>query len=149
MIDKIVVHTPDVMGDSPRLRGRRISVYNLVYQLYSEMSIKEYGEDYELNVFDIISALNYCRYKICIVDNPQNFCYGCSLYKYKSNETFEEFIKRLGYINYVDNEGMLEDGVVNALGSIEDLQEQWYGEDGWSMAATILEKQIETRLPPF
>jgi uncharacterized protein (DUF433 family) len=140
MTDNCIVHTSDTLDGMPRIAGRRISVFNVIFQLFYGMSIEAYSDEFEVNKEVIIRALNYCKDKVCIGDNPKNFCWGCTLYKYKKKETFEAFLKRQGYINYLGDDGILENGVVNILGDIEDFREEWEGEDGWSMAVSVLEK---------
>ncbi len=136
----IIVCTPHTLGGAPRLKNRRISVFDIVNHLASGITVEEYSNEFEVSENYVLTALHYCQKRFCIINNPENFCFGCTLYSMKKNETFDEFSKRLGITTYIDNiDDKLEDNSLNLIGNRQDLLEYWQGVDGWSLARNILD----------
>ncbi|MEL6559482.1 MAG: hypothetical protein AAFQ94_14930 [Bacteroidota bacterium] len=73
----------DYLGGSPRVAGRRLTVYDVVAGLGTYGIDQDYWNDY-VNDFDITveqakQSLEYCRTQQCEVDKPKYFCHRCRL----------------------------------------------------------------------
>jgi len=133
--------TPGTCGGAPRLKGRRINIFNIVSRLAIEPT-EEVIQDYQVTSADVDEAVEYCRTLQCKVDNPEHFCDGCSLRRVGDDETFEEFLTKHGQVktSEVDTYNF-EDGGLLYLGDIRQLKKQWEGQDGWKLADLVANKK--------
>ena len=56
-----IVITKDTCGGSPRIDGRRITVYNILGCLAREMTIDEICEDFNLTKEEVIEAIEWVK----------------------------------------------------------------------------------------
>src|SRR5438552_1214792 len=93
---------PQINFGMPALKGRRLTVYNIVTKLYYEGSVAEVLSDYSITMEDAKEALDYCINLKCKEDpNLVHFCEGCLL------RTFDEGwdFKKTDYVETeIDNQ---------------------------------------------
>ena len=56
-----IVITKDTCGGSPRIDGRRITVYNILGYLAGEMTIDEICEEFYLTKREVIEAIEWAK----------------------------------------------------------------------------------------
>ena len=118
----------------PTLKGRRLTVYDIVTKLSYEPTIKQALEDYEINEKEAKAAVNYCMNLCCKSDNDRlNFCNGCTLNAEQDNTEFDE--NKYEEIAY--NLTVTKDSSFIYLGSLEDLKNENKGKPGWLIAKNI------------
>ena len=104
------------------------------------MSTLKYGglhealTDFELSSSEVSQALQYCSALQCKTDAPKVFCHNCSLRRQQEGpldtSDFEEV--RIGESVYVRGENFI------SFGSMEDLLNDWNGQDWWKVATDLL-----------
>lgn len=63
-MDNIVIN-PLISAGAPTIRGRRLTVHNVVTKIYYEDSLKTALEDYEITLDEAKDAVNYCSKLKC------------------------------------------------------------------------------------
>ena len=56
-----IVITKDTCSNSPRIDGRRITVYNILGYLAGEMTISEICEEFNLTKEEVIEAIEWVK----------------------------------------------------------------------------------------
>ncbi len=118
-----------ILGGSPTIKGRRLSVYNLISGLYDSDNLVTCLKDFEINLETVCQAIDYCS-KLKCTDKPDlDFCEGCQLFSLVENDNsknIEEFKNHL----------VIDEGEY-FIGSVEEYKESIYGRKGWKMAREL------------
>ena len=61
MINISIIITKDTCSGSPRIDGRRITVYNILGYLAGEMTISEICEEFNLTKEQVIEAIEWAK----------------------------------------------------------------------------------------
>jgi len=137
-----IVCTDGTLGGSPRIDGRRLAVGDVVSFIKNYGTLQEVIDDYELTISEIRQALQYCSSLQCKQDKPTTFCHNCSLRREQKGpldiSNFEEMTLSDTTFTKSDNSIF--------LGSINELLEDWQGQDWWTIAADLL---IDLRIDLF
>src|ERR1700743_2440309 len=127
MESKLIVCGDNISFGAPPLRGRRLTVYDIVTKLYSENTITEALEDYDLTLIEAKAAIEYCMKLHCQIDTSRiHYCNGCILRSIEEKWSF----KKDDYIQIEDKLTITKEGSVIILGSIENLEEESFGKPG-------------------
>lgn len=54
-----------ICSGAPRIEGKRITVYNIISDLFYNDDLVEYVRDFGLNVFEVKEAVDFCIAKKC------------------------------------------------------------------------------------
>jgi uncharacterized protein (DUF433 family) len=140
MNSKYIESTPDVCSGAPRIKGRRITIFNVISALFYGSTINEYSEEYEVEVDAILEAIEYCKLQKCKNSNVYQYCSGCILRTFNEESNFNAE----DYYEVTDEEGysitLKKDGTEIFLGTKEELIENEFGYLGWVRAETVFEK---------
>ncbi|MGN6293155.1 MAG: DUF433 domain-containing protein [Chitinophagaceae bacterium] len=128
---------PEINFGMPALKGRRLTVYDIVTKLYYEESIEIAINDYEISMRDAKEALLYCMNLRCKKDkNRVHFCDGCILRTFEEGSDFD----RDNYIEArVDGEMITisRDESIFFAGSLEELEDSEFGKVTWLIAEEL------------
>lgn len=140
-----IVIVEGILSGAPTVRGRRLSVFNVVAKIYYERCLKEALEDYEISLDIAKDAISYCKNMDCQTDSYlKKFCDGCILRTLQDGWDFnkEEFKE----IQISENSITINKNNKNVfLGSLQELEDQNFGLVGWLMAEKIEEKYVELK----
>ena len=118
----------------PSLRGRRLSVYDIVSKIYVEDTLEEALEDYVITLSEAKAATEYCLNLDCQKDKDRlQFCDGCIL---RTIEDGWEFNKD-DYKQIDDKLTISKNGQVIFFGTIKELADEEFGKPGWVIASEI------------
>jgi uncharacterized protein (DUF433 family) len=79
-MENLIICKKEICAGNPCIKGRRLTVYNIVVKVYLEDNIDLIYEDYELSNEEVKQAINYCSNLECINDSTLiSFCDGCIL----------------------------------------------------------------------
>lgn len=118
----------------PTLRGRRLTVYDIVTKLKYERSIDLALKDYEITVTEALAACDYCRNLRCkIAPNRIHFCYGCVLRIQEEESVFN----REDYVETDKGLTIYKGDDVIYLGNLDELEEESCGKAGWEIASEM------------
>lgn len=135
----LVECNPEKCSGQPSLVGRRLTICDVVLGLlrYSPSSPEIYLETFELSKRQAVAAIDYCRTEQCEVDQPRVSCWGCSKRFSDNEETFDEFLEGIGGepVKLVD--GMYSIGSSLFAGELDDLFNDWLGEDCWKLVESL------------
>jgi uncharacterized protein (DUF433 family) len=138
---KNIESTNGVCSGAPRIKNRRITVYNVIGTLYNGDSISEYAKDYEVEENVIKEAIEYCKSLACQTSNVYQYCEGCILRTL--NEKEAPFNKD-DYYEVISEQGdiitLKKDGKEIFLGTMEELINEECGCSGWEKAEALFEK---------
>jgi uncharacterized protein (DUF433 family) len=80
-----------ISSGSPTIRGRRLTVYNVVSKIYYEDSLESVMKDYEISLIEVKEAVSYCSELLCQRDSRlHKFCSGCILRTLQESWNFEK-----------------------------------------------------------
>src|SRR6478735_3889567 len=106
----------------PALRGRRLTVYDIVTKVYYEDGVKVAIDDYEILIQDAKEAVEYCRHLKCKKDvSLVHFCDGCVLRTIQEGWGFnkEDYVElKEGEIKLVKS----KDNQMVFIGSLQELE---------------------------
>lgn len=121
----------------PALRGRRLTVYNIVTKLYYEDNLEITLSDYEISLQDVKDAVNYCINLKCKGDKLRlHFCDGCLLRTIEEGFSFnkDDYIEdEMGDQKFVKS----KDGETFFLGSLQEFEDQEFGKVAWLIAEEV------------
>ena len=121
----------------PALKGRRLTVYDIVTKLYYEDYISVAIEDYKITRTDAQDAVDYCVATECWTDkNLVHYCDGCILRTISEGPGFEgSNLKEL----LLDDQliTVAGDGQTIFLGSKHEFEESEFRKVTWLMAEKI------------
>ena len=134
MEDKLIGCVKNISFGMPTLRGRRLTVYDIVSKLYYEDTIDEAIEDYDISLLEAGAAVKYCMNFECQQDiNRINFCDGCILRMIDENVKFN----KEDYDQIDEQLTVSKDGSFVFLGKIDELEEDRFGKPGWALATEV------------
>jgi len=128
----------DKMFGQPTLKGRRLTVYDIVTKVYFEDSIEMVLADYEIGITELNTAVNYCRSLSCKEDETLlKFCDGCILRTLQDGWNFT----KSNYIQIINKENktivISKDNQEIFLGTLEELENSDFGKVTWLIADNI------------
>jgi uncharacterized protein (DUF433 family) len=139
-----IVCTSSVLGGQPRLRGRRIQVFNAIWRILED-GLDGFIEDVDIEEEALVrAAIVYCRDRQCLLDKPKFFCAGCTYHLVMQNMTPEEWIRNAPVVSSceVDHETIAR-GLNVFLGTPEDMKASITGRDGWAVADRLYNEYRE------
>lgn len=131
-----------VSSGAPVIRGRRLTVFNIISKIYYEEDIDVAIEDYEINIDAATEAVAYCSSLVCQQDvRIVKFCSGCILRTLQDKWGFD----RSDYSEFDCNKtkgiiSISKDGCEVFLGSVQELEDTDFGKAGWLMASELKDK---------
>ena len=127
----------------PTLKGRRLTVYDVVTKIYYEETVGDALLDYEISLSEAKAAIDYCKNLCCQKDKDRiHFCDGCILRTMEEKWNFN----REDYIETNDQLTFSRNGQFIYLGKIEELEEDAFGKPGWVIATKVYEKLVSEGL---
>lgn len=121
----------------PALKGRRLTVYDIVTKIYYEDSVSIALSDYEISLKDAKEAVNYCMNLKCKKDKKLlHFCDGCLLRTFDEGWHFnrEEYIE----VEKGDQKMVIsKNGKVFFSGTLEELEDSEFGKVTWLIAEEV------------
>jgi uncharacterized protein (DUF433 family) len=129
---------PRVCNGAPKIKGRRLTVYDVVSGIFNE-GLDVYLSDREISIAEASQAILYSRNLQCQIDAPQNFCSGCILrtikdgWKFSREELQEITLENQTKITLTEGGGIY-------LDAIEKYEHEKFGNLGWAMAETVLQR---------
>jgi len=136
-MNNLIVCIKNVSFGMPTLRGRRLTVYDIVSKIYYEETVEDALKDYEISFEEAKAAVTYCMNLDCQKDiNRIQFCNGCILRTINEGLDFD----KENYIEVNDKYTISKDGLLTFLGSIEELKEERFGKPGWAIAELVFSK---------
>ncbi|WP_426585387.1 DUF433 domain-containing protein [Mucilaginibacter sp. R-33] len=134
MNEKLIVCNKNICFGMPILKGRRLTVYDIVTKIYYEDILNIALEDYGISIAEAKAATNYCMHLHCQQDESRGqFCNGCILGTIEDGHSFNKD----DYNQISDKLTMSKDGQLLFLGSIEELDDEMFGKPGWAIASEI------------
>ncbi len=124
----------------PSLIGRRLTVHNIVSQLFLEQNVDTVLQYYEISIEQLKSTLEYCCELTCKTDCITcKFCDGCRLRILQDGEHFEH----RNYIEIMDEKGFpivksLIDGSIY-LGNLHEFEKDFVGDYTWETSKKLLD----------
>lgn len=124
----------------PSLKGRRLTVYDIVTKLYFEPTILNAIDDYEINLADANDALEYCLHLQCKNEQGRlHYCDGCILRTIEEGVSFNES----SYLEVeLDGEILTVsiDGSGFFAGTLKELEDSEFGRVTWLIAEEVKNK---------
>ena len=125
---------PYVNFGMPALKGRRLTVFDIVTKIYYEKSINTALVDYEISLEDARDATNYCMQLKCKEDKDLvHFCDGCMLRTLQDGWNFN----REDYIEFKGAKQTFvvsKDNAVFFAGNLQELENSEFGKATWLIA---------------
>ena len=143
----IIVWTPDTLGGSPRLSGRRLDVGHVILGI-TDFALQGYVNQFEVSLEQIKHALLYCRERKCLQDYPLRACNGCSLKFWNDKKSLRDFIYEFGTaieMNEVSEELITIKDKSFLSEEVEALKVEFEGNQIWKQAE-ILYNQFKNEL---
>jgi len=133
---------PDINFGQPALKGRRLTVYDIVTKIYYEDGVKASIDDYEISLKDAKDAVNYCMNLKCKKDRDLlHYCDGCILRTIAEGLNF----KKDDYIKFEKNNQQIvvsKNNKVFFAGSLDELENSEFGKVTWLMAEDISKRLL-------
>jgi uncharacterized protein (DUF433 family) len=128
---------PAINFGMPALKGRRLTVYDIVTKIYYEESVPAALEDYSISLDDAKDAIHYCVSLKCKED-PElvQFCDGCILRTIHEGWDFD----KQNYIETEENGQKItvsKNGKIIFLGSLKEFEDSEFGKVGWLLAEKV------------
>lgn len=138
---KYIERNPQKCFSMPSLVGRRLTVHDIVTQIYLEKSLDAVMNMYQINIEETKAALEYCKNLECAIDSSEfQFCDGCIL---RTVVDMDEFDMN-DYFEVSNNDQTIitisKDKSSFFLGSLSELEEDERGQETWKIAESILKK---------
>ncbi|ASZ10858.1 DUF433 domain-containing protein [Chitinophaga pendula] len=122
----------------PVIKGRRLTVFSALSHANYAISLTSFLEDFELSLEELVSAVSYCKNRVCHdLNSPTDqYCDGCILRSISSGwkSIKDDFVEKNGV-------SISRDGKIFFLGSLDELEESEFGIMGW-----LLAERVEKRL---
>jgi uncharacterized protein (DUF433 family) len=129
---------PRVCNGAPKLKGRRLTVYDVVSGIFNE-GLDVYLSDKEISIEEASQAILYSKNLQCQIEAPNNFCDGCILrtikdgWKFSREELQEITLENQTTITLTEGGGIY-------LGTVKEYENEMFGKLGWAMAEAVLER---------
>ncbi len=143
MNDSDIVVKSTILNGNPHVNGTRITVFNIVMdcQYYGVAELLNFYTDPSLSKQQVLGALRYCQARQCDLDGGH--CGGCSLRnKQDGIQSQEDFINLFKELRFTECDHVIKgegEGIYYMQGQLEDLEQNWKGEDCWVIANELLE----------
>lgn len=127
----------------PALRGRRLTVFDIVTMVYYSPTVQDALEDYEITWQDAMDATEYCMNLKCQQDRSRgNYCDGCLLRTLDEGWHFD----RTNFIEYKGNENIVisKEKDIMFAGSLQELEDNEFGRVTWLNAIDVYKKLMES-----
>ena len=139
---KNILINKEVLNGNPYIEGTKLTVFDIVSDCKYD-GIKTFLEaSRELSVDDLRWVFEYCKLRQC--EKGGSHCGGCSLRSEQDGiYNQEDFINRFAEIRFADSDKILKgtgQGMMIMPGTPESLPQNWRGEDGWLIAAELLDE---------
>ena len=128
---------PEINFGMPALKGRRLTVYDIITKIYYEESPLIALEDYSISLQDAKDAVDYCMNLKCKEDKELiQFCDGCILRTIDEGWTFSKQ-------DYTETEVnsqrfiISKDGKTVFLGSLKEFEDSEFGKVTWLLAEEV------------
>lgn len=131
-----VVINPLISSGAPTIRGRRLTVYNVVTKIFYEDSLELALEDYEITFDEAKDAVNYCSTLKC-QEEPElvKFCSNCVLRTLQDEWEFDkENYREIYDKNSNSTITISKDGNEIFIGTLQELEDDSFGKAGWLFA---------------
>lgn len=130
-----IVRNENICGGCPTIRGRRLTVFNVVSGIAAAQNdMEKYCSEFELNQIQVLDALNYCKKRTCEegLKYSNRYCEQCVL------DSIYSYDEPINFIPISDGEILYshENGII-FLGSEEEYKSEQPIE-GWLLAAKVL-----------
>lgn len=135
-----IVINKEIASGSPTVKGRRLTVFNVVSKIYYENTLETALEDYDISIDVAKDAVQYCSSLRCQNDPDLiKFCSGCVLRTLQDGWSFkpEDYNSILANQNTIS---ISKKGQEIFLGSLQELENSEFGLVGWLIAESIKEK---------
>lgn len=128
-----------ISSGSPIVRGRRLTVYNVVTKIYYEESLSNALEDYEITYEEALDSVKYCEALQCQTEkNLVKFCSGCLLRTLQDGWSFDRKDFMSISIRYENSKiSVSRDNRRIFLGTLQELEDAEFGKAGWLMALDV------------
>jgi uncharacterized protein (DUF433 family) len=125
----------------PSLIGRRVTVYDVVIQVFLEENLDNVKEVQRINNAQIKAALRYCSSLSCKTDNEDyQFCDGCILRNIADGNNFD----RNDYFEIThEDDSKLTISKIDGLrymGSLDELGKEEIGKEMWVISQSLLKR---------
>jgi uncharacterized protein (DUF433 family) len=128
---------PAINFGMPALKGRRLTVFDIVTMIYYEESLAAALKEYSISLEDAQDAVNYCMNTKCKEDKGLvQYCDGCILRTIDEGWTFNKQ-------DYTETEidgqryTISKDEKIIFLGSLSELEDSEFGRVTWLMAEEV------------
>ena len=149
MKKEVIINTPDVLGGSPRLKGRRLDVAHVIWGItdYDNSNLASYKEDFQVTNDEIRHAILYCKDEICELQEVVQSCNGCSKKFRNDFDSFEEYLEYFGDVRRIEIDKQQFDIIRDKtilLGGLENHKKDFLGNDIWKKAKILYKELKET-----
>ena len=129
----------DVGFGQPIIIGTRLTVFNVVFNAYHSKEMISFLKDFDLNMEELKSAIDYCKNRECkkMDADFEHYCHGCILRSISEGwqSSANDFYDSNSIAISRDKESF-------ALTSIDDMDDDDFGVMGWLIA-----EELERMLP--
>ena len=129
---------------TPALKGRRLTVFDIVTMVLYSDTVQEALEDYRISWQDAMDATVYCVNLRCQSDKTRvQYCDGCLL------RTFDEgwHFDKTNFKEYKgdDNIVISKEQDIMFIGSLQELEDSEFGRVTWLNAIDVHKKLMESK----
>lgn len=131
---------PDINFGMPGLKGRRLTVFDIVTQVYYEDSVKLALDAYEITLEDANDATEYCMNLKCKTDKDLvQYCDGCILRTFAEGWNFNKD----DYTQVSDGLVVSTDQKIFSTGTVQELEDSMFGKVTWLMAEKVYQMLLD------
>lgn len=127
----------------PAIKGRRLTVFDIVTMVYYSPTVQDALEDYEIDWQDAMDATDYCMRLRCQSDEGRiQYCDGCLLRTVDEGWSFN----REDYSEFRDGDVVITHGNNTVfMGSIQELEDSEFGKLTWLSAVEVHGKLLQAK----
>ena len=131
-----IVINPLISSGAPTIKGRRLTVHNVVTQIYYEDSLETALNVYEITLDEAKDAVNYCSTLKCQEDSELiKFCSNCILRSLQDEWKFDKKNYREFHDKDLDSKITIsKDGNEIFIGTLQELEDDSFGTAGWLLS---------------
>jgi uncharacterized protein (DUF433 family) len=124
----------------PILKGRRLTVFDIVTKIFYESNLQTALLDYEIQKDDAIEAVSYCKNLKCRADKTLiRYCSGCILRTFGEGWTFNS--QNLTEIMFNSQAlTVANNGEILFPRNLKELENAEFGLVTWIIAKSVLDK---------
>jgi uncharacterized protein (DUF433 family) len=137
-----IIIDPHICSGSPTIRGRRLTVYNVITKIHYEESLETTLGDYEISLDEAKDAVDYCTKLKCQKDAELiKFCDGCILRTLQDESKFDKENYREIHDKGSDSTFTIsKTGNEIFIGTLQELEDDSFGKAGWLLALEVQKK---------